>query len=80
MDLIEFKKVELDIMRDDSRWKEFLQKVTFSCKKHKVKIVDMNGKYKRIQRSKQIFRGAIDYHLFHTNMFLLKHVIDRQVQ
>jgi len=29
---------------------EFFQKVTSFCDKHKVKVVDMNGKYKPVQR------------------------------
>ena len=38
---------------------EFFQKVTSFCDKHKVKVVDMNGKYKPVQRSKKFF-GVID--------------------
>jgi hypothetical protein len=78
MDLLEFTKVELDVLRDDSGWQEFLTKVTKFCEKHNVKVVDMNGKYIPMQRSKQFYRGAINYHRFHADMFL--GVIDRQVQ
>ena len=45
MDLLEFTKVELDVLRQDSGWQEFLTKVTSFCEKHNVKVVDMNGKY-----------------------------------
>src|SRR5687767_2855898 len=31
MDLLEFTKVELDVLRQDSRWQEFLTKVTSFC-------------------------------------------------
>jgi hypothetical protein len=57
MDLLEFTKVQLDILRLDSGWTEFLTKVTSFCEKHKVKVVDMTAMYKPIQRSKQFFRG-----------------------
>ena len=77
MDLLEFTKVELDVLRQDSGWQEFLTKVTSFCEKHNVKVVDMNGKYIPMQRSKQFYRGAINYHQFHVDMFL--GVIDRQV-
>jgi hypothetical protein len=78
MDLLEFVKVELDVLREDARWKEFLKKVTSFCEKHKVKIVDMDGKYIPIQRSTKFYRGATNYHQFHADMFL--GVIDRQLQ
>jgi len=78
MDLLEFTKVELDVLRQDSGWQEFLTKVTSFCEKHNVKVVDMNGKYVPMQRSKQFYRGAINYHRFHNDMFL--GVINRQVQ
>lgn len=78
MDLLEFTKVELDVLRQDSGWQEFLTKVTSFCEKHNVKVVDMNGKYIPMQRSRQFYRGAINYHRFHADMFL--GVIDRQVQ
>ena len=45
VDLLEFTKVELDVLRQDSGWQEFLTKVTSFCEKHNVKVVDMNGKY-----------------------------------
>ncbi|XP_072147081.1 uncharacterized protein [Setaria viridis] len=78
MDLLEFTKVEPDVLRQDSEWQEFLTKVTSFCEKHNVKVVDMNGKYIPMQRSRQFYRGAINYHRFHADMFL--GVIDRQVQ
>lgn len=78
MDLLEFTKAELDVLREDCGWKEFLGKVTSFCVKHKVKVVDMDGKYKPIQRSRKFFRDAINYHRFHADMFL--GVIDRQLQ
>uniref|UniRef100_I1P6B5 DUF4371 domain-containing protein n=1 Tax=Oryza glaberrima TaxID=4538 RepID=I1P6B5_ORYGL len=78
MDLLEFTKAELDVLREDCGWKEFLGKVTSFCVKHKVKVVDMDGKYKPIQRSRKFFKDAINYHRFHADMFL--GVIDRQLQ
>jgi hypothetical protein len=77
MDLLAFTKVELDVLRQDDGWKEFLEKVTTFCVKHKVEVVDMNGKYIPMQRSKQFYRGSINYHRFHADMFL--GVIDRQL-
>jgi hypothetical protein len=47
---LEFTKLELDVLRDDSGWQEFLGKVSSFCEKYKVRVVDMNGKYKPIQR------------------------------
>jgi hypothetical protein len=77
MDLLEFTKVQLDVLRLDSGWTEFLAKVTSFCEKHKVKVADMTAMYKPIQRSKQFFRGLNNYHRFHTDMFL--GVLDRQL-
>jgi hypothetical protein len=77
MDLLEFTKVELDVLRQDSGWQEFLNKVTSFCEKHNVRVVDMNEKYIPQQRSRQFYRGAINYHRYHADMFL--GVIDRQV-
>ncbi|CAD6205480.1 unnamed protein product [Miscanthus lutarioriparius] len=71
MDFLEFTKVELDVLRQDSGWQEFLTKVTSFCEKHNVKVVDMNGKYIPMQRSKQFYRGAINYHRFYVDMFLV---------
>ncbi|TVU04919.1 hypothetical protein EJB05_48063, partial [Eragrostis curvula] len=51
-------------------WQEFLKKVTSFCEKHKVKVVDIDGKYIPMQRSKQFYRGAMNYHRFHADMFL----------
>jgi hypothetical protein len=78
MDLLEFTKVELNVLRQDSGWQEFLTNVTSFCKKNKVKVTDMNGKYIPMQRSKQFYRGAINYHRFHADMFL--GVTNRQIQ
>ncbi|KAG2570828.1 hypothetical protein PVAP13_7KG034218 [Panicum virgatum] len=75
MDLLEFTKVELDVLRKDAGWEEFLKNVTSFCEKHKVKVVDMDGKYIPIQRSAKFYRGATNYHRFHADMFL--GVIDR---
>jgi hypothetical protein len=77
MDLLEFTKVELAVLREDSRWQEFLNNVSSFCEKHKVKIVDMDAKCKPIQRDKKFYRNAINYHRFHAGMFL--GVIDRQL-
>ncbi|PUZ50879.1 hypothetical protein GQ55_6G106600 [Panicum hallii var. hallii] len=78
MDVLEFTKVELDVLRQDARWEEFLKTVISFCEKHKVKVVDMDGKYIPIQRSPKFYRGATNYHRFHANMFL--GVIDSQLQ
>ena len=59
MDLLEFTKVELDVLRKDAGWEEFLKNVTSFCEKHKVKVVDMDGKYIPIQRSTKFYRGAV---------------------
>ncbi|XP_015697514.1 zinc finger MYM-type protein 1-like isoform X2 [Oryza brachyantha] len=78
MDLLEFTKVELDILREDYGWKEFLQKVTSFCVKHNVKVIDLDAKYKPIQRARKFYKDAFNYHRFHADMFL--GVIDRQLQ
>ncbi|AQK52333.1 TTF-type zinc finger protein with HAT dimerization domain [Zea mays] len=44
MDLLDFTKVELDVLRKDTGWEEFLKNVNSFCEKHKVKIVDMDEK------------------------------------
>ena len=38
IDLLEFTKVEFDVLREDAGWGEFL-KVTSFCEKRKVKVV-----------------------------------------
>jgi hypothetical protein len=43
MDLLADTKVELDVLRDDAGWKEFLDNVTSFCVKHHLKVVDMDG-------------------------------------
>jgi len=78
MDLLEFTKVELDVLRKDDGWEEFLRNVTSFCEKYKVKVVDMDGKYIPIQRSAKFYRGATNYHQFHADMFL--GVVDMQLQ
>jgi hypothetical protein len=59
MDLLDFTKVELDVLRKDTGWEEFLKNVNSFCEKHKVKIVDMDEKYKPIQRVKKFYKNAI---------------------
>ncbi|KAG2576256.1 hypothetical protein PVAP13_6NG015516 [Panicum virgatum] len=78
MDLLELTKLELDVLRRDAGWEEFIKNVTSFCQKHKVKVVDMDGKYIPIQRSAKFYRGVTNYHRFHADMFL--GVIDRQLQ
>ncbi|WVZ71843.1 hypothetical protein U9M48_020377 [Paspalum notatum var. saurae] len=75
-DLLEFTNVELDVLRNYG-WGEFLQNVTAFCEKYKVEVVDMNGKYVPMQRDKNFYKNAINYHRFHADMFL--GVIDRQL-
>ncbi|PWZ28755.1 hypothetical protein Zm00014a_003865 [Zea mays] len=70
MDLLEFTMVELTVLREDSGRKEFLKNVSSFCEKHKVKIVDMDAKYKPIKRDKKFYKDAINYHRFHAGMFL----------
>jgi hypothetical protein len=77
MDLLEFTKVELAVLREDSGWEEFLKNVSSFCEKHKVKIIDMDAKYKSIQRDKKFYKNDINYHRFRAYMFL--GVIDRQI-
>jgi hypothetical protein len=64
MDLLADTKVELDFLRDDAGWKEFLHNVTSFCVKHHLEVVDMDGKYKPIQRAKRFYKDAINYHRF----------------
>ncbi|XP_051201942.1 uncharacterized protein [Lolium perenne] len=78
MDLLADTKIELDVLRDDAGWKEFLDNVTSFCVKHRLKVVDMDGKYMPIQREKRFYKDGINYHRFHADMFL--GVIDRQLQ
>ncbi|KAG2588022.1 hypothetical protein PVAP13_5NG190981 [Panicum virgatum] len=67
MDLLELTKLELDVLRRDAGWEEFIKNVTSFCQKHKVKVVDMDGKYIPIQRSAKFYRGATNYHRFHAD-------------
>uniref|UniRef100_A0A8R7Q907 HAT C-terminal dimerisation domain-containing protein n=1 Tax=Triticum urartu TaxID=4572 RepID=A0A8R7Q907_TRIUA len=78
VDLLEFTKVQLQVLREDDGWKEFLENVTSFYVKHNVRCVDMDGKYKPIQRARAFYKNAMNYHRFHADMFL--GVIDRQLQ
>jgi hypothetical protein len=68
MNLLEFTKVELTVLREYFGWKEFLKNVSSFCEKHGVKIVDMDAKYKPIKRDKKFYKNAIHYHRFHAGM------------
>jgi hypothetical protein len=74
MDLLEFTKVEQQVLREHG-WEELLNTVKDFCVRHKVPVVDMEGKYKPIQRAKKFYKDVINYHHFHANMFL--GVVDR---
>ena len=70
MDLLAFTKEELEVLRDDDGWKIYLDKVTTFCVKHHLIVVDMDGKYKPIERAKRFYKDTINYHRFHADMFL----------
>jgi hypothetical protein len=50
MDLIEFTKQELENLRHDSGWKDFLEEVNSFCVKYRVKVIDMDAFYKPVGR------------------------------
>jgi hypothetical protein len=75
--LIEYTEQELENLRHDSGWKDFLEEVNYFCVKHKVKVVDMDAFYKPVGRSARFFKNVKNMHRFHVDMFL--GVIDRQI-
>jgi hypothetical protein len=48
MDLIVYTQQELQNLRHDSGWKDFLEEVNSFCVKYRVKVVDMDAFYKPV--------------------------------
>jgi hypothetical protein len=78
MEVVDFTKYQLECLRADPGWDDFLIKVTSFCTKHKIKVVDMEGPYYPVGRPRRgFYNGAMNFHRFHVDMFVS--VIDRQI-
>ncbi|XP_062203795.1 uncharacterized protein LOC133906003 [Phragmites australis] len=73
-----FEFEQLQLLQEDGGWNTFLQGVISFCVKHKIKIADMDGRYKPVGRSARFYGKATNKHHFHVDMFL--GVIDRQLR
>lgn len=71
-------KFQLQQLREDPGWDDFLQEVQSFCVKHKIKIPDMDSFYRPVGRDRRFFIKIKNMHRFHVDMFLS--VIDRQLQ
>ncbi|CAN6268617.1 unnamed protein product [Urochloa humidicola] len=78
VELISLTKFQLQALRDDAGWDDFVQEVNSFCVKHKIKVPDMDSFYRPVGRDKRFFIKIKNIHRFHVDMFLS--VIDRQLQ
>jgi hypothetical protein len=78
VELILLTKFQLNQLRQDPGWDDFLQEVQSFCVKHKIKIPDMDSFYRPVGRDRRFFIKIKNLHRFHVDMFLS--VIDRQLQ
>jgi hypothetical protein len=78
VELIYLTKIQLQHMREDDGWDEFLKDVYSFCNKHKVKIPDMDNFYRSVGRDRRFYVKIKNMHRFHVDMFLS--IIDRQLQ
>jgi hypothetical protein len=78
VELIYLTKIQLQQMREDDGWDEFLKDVHSFCNKHKVKISDMDNFYRPVGRDRRFYVKIKNMHRFHVDMFLS--IIDRQLQ
>ncbi|XP_062208934.1 uncharacterized protein LOC133910615 [Phragmites australis] len=76
--LVYTTKEQLQLLREDGGWDTFFQGVISFCVKHKIKIADMDGRYKLVGRSARFYGKVTNKHRFHVDMFL--GVIDRQLR
>ena len=75
IELIYDTKTQLQFLREDGGWEDFLKTVNSFCDKHGIKIPSMDDFYKPVGRDKRFFPKAKNLHRFHVDMFLS--VIDR---
>lgn len=78
VELIYLTKIQLQQMREDAGWDEFLKDVHSFCNKHNVKIPVMDNFYRPVGRDRKFYVKIKNMHHFHVDMFLS--VIDRQLQ
>ncbi|KAL6648571.1 hypothetical protein ACP70R_012795 [Stipagrostis hirtigluma subsp. patula] len=78
IDLIFLTKLQLQQLREDVGWEDFLKEVESFCVKHSIKIPDMDSFYKPVGRDRRFFIKIKNLHRFHVDMFL--GVIDRQIR
>jgi hypothetical protein len=76
--LVDDTKFYLEALRSDVGWDDFLTKVTAFCRKHNVKVLDMEGPYSPVGRPRRgLCNGVTNYQRFKVDMFV--GVIDRQI-
>lgn len=78
VELIVLTKMQLEMLRQDDGWENFLKEVTSFCMKNEVKVPQMDARYKPVGRSPRFFGKVQNLHRFKIEMFLS--VIDRQLR
>ncbi|XP_062191278.1 uncharacterized protein LOC133895100 [Phragmites australis] len=70
IDLIYDTKTQLQFLREDGGWEDFLKTVNSFCDKHGIKIPSMDDFYKPVGRDRRFFPKAKNLHRFHVDVFL----------
>jgi hypothetical protein len=71
-------KIQLQLLREDKGWEEFLNGGNSFCTKNGIKVVDMSGNYRSVGIDRRFFQRTTNLHRFHLDLFLS--VIDRQLR
>ena len=78
VDLIFLTKIQLQQMRENGGWDEFLKDVHSFCMKYGIKIPKMEDFYRPVGRDRRFYVKITNLHRYHVDMFLS--VIDRQLR
>jgi hypothetical protein len=76
--IIHLTKIQLQLLREDKGWEEFLNGDNSFYTKNGIKVVDMSGNYIPVGRDRRFFQRTTNLHRFYVDMFLS--VIDRQLR
>jgi hypothetical protein len=67
VDFIHLTKIQLQLLREDKGWKEFLNGVNSFCTKNGIKVVDMSDNYRPLGRDRRFFQRTTNLHRFHVD-------------
>jgi len=77
VELILLTKFQLNQLREDPGWDDFLKEVESFCVKYNINVPDMDSFYRPVGRDRRFFIKIKNMHRYHVDMFLS--VIDRQL-